>query len=192
MENEKPKRERRKIEIQFDYSKLSEKDRKIYDTMSPKDKAEYEKQWIQVEKQKEKLRISKARLSKKTTAYSLASRKTDAHRKIQCGGVVAEILNRPLNDDDWKMLRAFLLDQESRGEKVRGKGNGFFTSFASSFFKNLEKENAAASAVDSSSPAQPDHPDDLDEPPVTEDNDDSIDQILLDSFDSKDTDNALS
>lgn len=121
-----------KNEITFNVDALSNKDRDLYWGMSEKDKASFEKSWIAIEEQKLKLKQMQNKMQKKRNAQAQADRKKDAHRKIQCGGVLAEILGRELRDDDWKILRGYLLSQEKNGMKNRGQG------FVSAFWEKYE------------------------------------------------------
>ena len=74
--------------IEFDYMKLNEKDRKFYDGLTEAQQKTYQKNWIAVEKQKEKTNQAKARLNKMKKAQSDKERKARTRHLIEVGGVV--------------------------------------------------------------------------------------------------------
>lgn len=74
--------------IEFDYGKLSDRERKLYDTLTDAQKKTFEKNWIGVEKQKEKTKQAKARLTKMAHAQAAKERKERTHHLIEVGALV--------------------------------------------------------------------------------------------------------
>lgn len=95
--------------IEFDYGKLSDKERKLYDTLTDAQKKTFEKNWIGVEKQKAKTKQAKARLTKMAHAQATKERKERTHHLIEVGGVVEKFVHI----DDLKEFEKYI-------EKYRG------------------------------------------------------------------------
>ena len=124
----KSERKNRELIEEFSYSMLSEKERQKFDKLDYRDQRQYKIEYMKILKKKESVKKQQARLQKKVAARDLENRKADTHRKILIGGVLAEILGRPLTDDDWKTFRAFLIFQQSEGRKHGNPG------YVSAFF----------------------------------------------------------
>lgn len=119
------------MDIQFNYDKLSAKEKNFYDGLSDKDKAVYEKSWIDIEKQKKKVEQAKARMQKMKTTHSQKERKAETRYKIQLGGEVVKVLkakNITLSEDDLHLISDFLMDQEERGSYFTNYINKHITS----------------------------------------------------------------
>lgn len=78
--------------IIFDYGKLTDRERKLYDKLSEAQRKTFEKNWINVEKQKQKTNQAKARLQKMAKAQSEKERKARTHHLIEVGAAVEEFI----------------------------------------------------------------------------------------------------
>ena len=74
--------------IEFDITKLNEKDLSFYEGLTDSKKKIYEKKWISLERQKEKTNQAKAQLQKMKKAQSEKLRKERTRHLIEIGGIV--------------------------------------------------------------------------------------------------------
>lgn len=105
-----------KEEIYFDYDKLSKSDKALYDRLDDNSKIVFQKDWINVEKQRIKLAQKKARLDALRHRENEKERKARTKRLIEIGASVESVLGRPIEKEDLPKLIAFLKTQEERGQ----------------------------------------------------------------------------
>ncbi len=108
----------------FDFHswELPDKEYKFYQSLPEKDKRTYEKNWLAVETQKQKLAQARARQQKARAAATKRERASRTHRLIEIGNAVEAVLKKALGDidgvigaDDIQALTDYLQKQEDRG-----------------------------------------------------------------------------
>lgn len=75
--------------MNFEYEKLTQKEKRQYDRLSESGKTQYEKQWIQLQQQKNRMQEMIARDTQK-------SKKERTHRLCQEGGALEAALGHPI------------------------------------------------------------------------------------------------
>lgn len=96
--------------MEFSRELLTEKERLLYDALKDKDKASFERDWLNVQAQKEKLKIAKKRLDKKAAAMREDERKKRTHQLIEIGGCFDSVFKDKisLSDIDKEKLIEYL------------------------------------------------------------------------------------
>lgn len=125
--------------IIFDYGKLTDRERKLYDKLSEAQRKTFEKNWINVEKQKQKTNQAKARLQKMAKAQSEKERKARTHHLIEVGAAVEEFIE--ITDIDgfreyikqWKgaiqkTQKAAPIEEQEKAPEYTPTNEGFFSS----------------------------------------------------------------
>lgn len=75
--------------MQFNYEKLNQKEKHQYDCLSESGKAQYEKQWVLLQQQKNRIQEMIARDTQK-------AKKERTHRLCQEGGALEAALGHPI------------------------------------------------------------------------------------------------
>lgn len=86
--------------MEFSRELLTEKERTLYDALKDKDKASFERDWLNVQAQKEKLKIAKRRLDKKAAALREDERKKRTRQLIEIGGCFDSVFKDELSLSD--------------------------------------------------------------------------------------------
>ena len=87
--------------IEFDFAKLSDKEKKVYLEMTDREREAYRKAWVNVETQREKLKAKSAKIRKLESAHNERARKERTHHLIEVGAVVEKSVHIN-NLERWK------------------------------------------------------------------------------------------
>ncbi len=96
--------------IIFDIDLLSKSDRKVYEVMTDSERASYEKTWLLLEEQKQKLQqkknASKERAAREKKALAERERAERTRRLVQRGAILEASIKLPLefSNDDIKRI----------------------------------------------------------------------------------------
>ena len=83
---------------EFDLTKLSTKERELFEKLPEKEKTKFINQWQKVEKQKTKLQAAKNEMRRLEYKQKTEERKARTRRLIQIGGIVEKYA--PMTEDD--------------------------------------------------------------------------------------------
>lgn len=81
--------------MEFNYSDLTKKEQKVYDSLTAESKKTFEKQWVKVKEEQNKLNATVARAREK-------ERKARNHRLIELGAIVESVTGFPIDSKEDK------------------------------------------------------------------------------------------